>query len=226
MHKEYVVVGEDAYVTNEFGEMKKYSVGSIENLEADNIIEYLDRLIKNFENEIEYNNKEFKNKRNYSIIAIALITVFTLFLEIFADTFISLFIPLSMIGSGLIILNIANYIILKNNNNVLNSKLKYSKEQRRKIVVKQQKITNKNNIEKDIIKKINISDNINILKRELDLIEQYKNNKMQYLTCYKNGCLGIYMSYLGYHSESIAFVASLIEEELNIKQKQKLLTNK
>ena len=226
MYKEYVVVGDDAYVTNEFGQMKKYTTNIINTLENENSIEYLNDLITSYQNEINFFNKEYKIKQKNSIKLFVFIFVIATVLEILIEQPLSLFIPASLIGSGIIITSIANAVDAKKNNEVLSFKLKHVKEEKRKLERKQNSKSEELILEDGVIKKINNSDQINSLKRELELIEQYKSNKSKYITYYKNNCLNIYMGYLGYHGESIDFVVSLIEQDLGIKHKQKLLSNK
>jgi len=226
MYKEYVVVGDDVYVTNEFGQMKKYTTNIINTLENENSIEYLNDLITSYQNEINFFNKEYKIKQKNSIKLFVFIFVIATVLEILIEQPLSLFIPASLIGSGIIITSIANAVDAKKNNEVLSFKLKHVKEEKRKLERKQNCKSEKLILEDGVIKKINNSDQINSLKRELELIEQYKSNKSKYITYYKNNCLNIYMGYLGYHGESIDFIVSLIEQDLGIKHKQKLLSNK
>lgn len=223
MHKEYVVIGDEAYVTNEIGEMKKFSKDEINTLEEENSSEYLQKLITNYENEIRFFNDEHKNKQKRSIKLLIFIFAFALWLQVFSNSSFSPFIPATLIGSGIIIVNIANIFVAKMYNEVLSSKLKYVKEKKRKLT-NQISLKKETKIENGVIKKIDNSTQINLLRKELELIEQYKSNKCKYLTYYKNGCLGIYMGYLGYHGDSIDFIVRLIEQDLGVKHKQKLLS--
>ena len=160
MYKEYVVVGDDAYVTNEFGQMKKYTTNIINNLENENSIEYLNDLITSYENETKFCNEEYKIKQKNSIKLFVFIFVIATVLEILIEQPLSLFIPASLIGSGIIITSIANAVDSKKNNEVLSFKLKHAKEEKRKLERKQISKSEKLILEDGVIKKLIIVVNI------------------------------------------------------------------
>jgi len=241
MNKEYVVIGESALVSNQQGEIRKVlNHNDLEKkLQLENNFEYLNNLISEYEKGIDFNNVSFKKKFKDSVKIILSLNGFAAVVQIIFAPVYSLFMPVSFISLFLIGMNIYNKFVLKSENEILKTKLNHVKKEINKLEVEKNKLKKeKSKKSMEVHQKNNFSENVVIkkvdngifteeLNQYLNLIELYERNKQKYLMYYENCSLGIYLSYLGLSSNSIGFIAYLIEKDLEKKEQyKKRLINK